>query len=227
MTGEHCKVLSPHHSPKVLRKKMHLVNLSPSPVPVKLPPLLCSSEEKVMFKTKNRVNCNQPKAYPPIKKIDPSSLPRHCVPIQFEIVDNICTKPKKSGGLSKLLPKYQMQQTERTSTTLLPPTSSIDHSTEFLRRKDLQKKPLHSIKKDMASSRALRLDTMVLAKGVTLLDSKEAEYTPLKHPSPVQSIKLKPVRSDVTVPWISADQFTAGPPPKVIPLSPRADYKFQ
>ncbi|GLD68244.1 uncharacterized protein AKAME5_001955500 [Lates japonicus] len=146
-----------------------------------------------------------PKDHQAIPRLDPSSLPQHCIIPEYEIVDNNCEKsiPKKPSGLSKLEPKYNKQQ-KRTVTAPTPLTSSKDQLAKFQRR--------------MEFSGSLKLDTMVLAKGVSLHDPQGDESNPLKLIPPSQSTKLRPIRSDVTVPLFSVDQLITGRPPQVTPL---------
>ncbi|XP_050931016.1 uncharacterized protein C2orf81 homolog isoform X2 [Lates calcarifer] len=216
VSDKHCKVLSPCPPPKIDRKKGQQFNLPPKPVLGKsLPVLSCSAEKKdVKVKGKNRVYSvhnhitgplYQPKDHQAIPRLDPSSLPQHCIIPEYEIVDNNCEKsiPKKPSGLSKLEPKYNKQQ-KRTVTAPTPLTNSKDQLAKFQRR--------------MEFSGSLKLDTMVLAKGVSLQDPQGDESNPLKHIPPSQSTKLRPIRSDITVPLFSVDQLITGRPPQVTPL---------
>lgn len=163
----------------------------------------------------------QPKGYQLIPKIDPSSLPRRSVFPHYEIVDdsNNCTKSEKPSGQFKLELKYKKQQAEPARTSMKPLTGSKDQPTQFQRRNEADvflKKLVPSRHRSMPSG-SLRLDTMVLTKGVTLLDAEATEINSLRFSSPSQSTKLRPIRGIAAVPLFSVDRITSGSPPQVIP----------
>uniref|UniRef100_A0A8C4IUR6 Uncharacterized protein n=1 Tax=Dicentrarchus labrax TaxID=13489 RepID=A0A8C4IUR6_DICLA len=198
------KLLSPRPSLNIDLEKKQQIILPPKPVPRKsLPPLSCSAEKQdVEGKNKtpsvsNRTtgSLHQHKDYQRIPRLDPSSLPRHFIFPQYEILDNNCAKPnsKKPSGQSKLEPRYNKKQTEWTVTSLKPLTR-------------------------MVSSGPLRLETMELAKGVSLLEPQAVDINSFKFKLPAPSTKLRLIQSDAAVPLFSVEQVTTGPPPQVTPL---------
>ncbi|KAI3372482.1 hypothetical protein L3Q82_022968 [Scortum barcoo] len=228
--NKHYKALSPRSPLKVDRKKKQQVELTPKLVPDKLLPPLSRSAERKKIEGKNSTHpinnhmtgsSHQHKDYQSIPKLDPSSLPRHCIFPQYEIVNNN-TKPKskKTSGLSKLEPIYSKQQTERTVTSLKPLTSSKDPPAKFERKNEadvsLKKLSPTGLGKKAMVSGPLRLDTM--AKGVSLLDPQKVDINSLKFNRAAQFTKLKLIQSDAAVPLFSVDQVTTGPPPQVTPL---------
>ncbi|KAE8292304.1 putative protein C2orf81-like protein [Larimichthys crocea] len=190
-----------------------------------LKPVTSSKDQPEDFRRRNEADLRLKKLspsihpkYQSIPKLDPSCLPRHCIPIQYEILDND-TKPrhKKPSGLSKLEPSYSKQQTEKTVTSLKPVTSSKDPPEDFRRRNEadlgLKKmSPFRHPKEEMMYSGPLRLDTMKLAKGVSLLEPQAVDINP-----PGQSNNLKPIRSKPSVPLYSVEELTSGPSPRVRP----------
>lgn len=229
VSEKHHKVLNPQARPKTDQKKKQGANLSPKPVQGKFLPALACSDGKKDMEVHNRSRVynqktgpvNQRKDYQPIPRLDPSCLPQHCMIPHYEIVDSDYTKPnsRKPSGLSKLEPKYNRQQTDRTA-TILSPLSSREQLAMFQRRNkaDVFLKKVSPLQEGMEFSGPLRLDTMVLAKGVSLQDPQTVESNPLKSMHPSTSTKLRPIRSDAAVPLFSVDQITPGRSSHVTPL---------
>ena len=181
VNNKQCKVLIPRPPPKIDVKKKQQLNFPPKPVPGKLPPILsCSALKKdVEVEDKIGVYClynnmsgpsYQSKEYLSIPILDSSSLPRHGIFPQYKIVDSDQRKPnpKKPSRLSKLEPKYNKPKTDWTITTVMPLTSSKDKPAKFQRRNKAD--VFRRRQEGMEFSGSLKLDTMVLAKGVTLRD---------------------------------------------------------
>uniref|UniRef100_A0A3P8TQY4 Uncharacterized protein n=1 Tax=Amphiprion percula TaxID=161767 RepID=A0A3P8TQY4_AMPPE len=228
---KHYKVVDPCTPPKTDQKKRQQVNSPPKHFQGKLlPPLSCSTEKRdVEVQGKNMRRSvrlpHQQKSWQHIPKLDKLSLPRHCLFPQYEIVDNNDTKSNlmKSIERSRLEPRFNKQQIDRTLPSLKPLTSSKDQPKMFQGQSEdnvLLKKlsPSRHRKEQMKLSGPLRLDTMVLAKGVSLLDPQSVELNPLKCNNPTHSINLRPIQSSVAVPLYSVDQVTSGPLPQVTPL---------
>ncbi|KAK5932659.1 hypothetical protein CgunFtcFv8_004343 [Champsocephalus gunnari] len=185
------KVLSPRPPPKMDLKKKQQVHLTPKPVAGKLlPPLPYSAGKKE------------------------SGLPRHCIFPQYEIIDDNHKKPnsKKTSGLSKHEPRYVKQRSEQLNRSKDQPAKGRNEADVWLKKLPPQGK------ERMVSSGPLRLDTMVLVKGVSLVDPQAVEISPLRCNPPTLSTKLRPIQSVAAVPMFSVDQFTTGQPPRVIPL---------
>jgi len=221
VSSECHEALSPRPPPKIERKKKQWVHLPPVPSKL-LPRLSCSAEKRdVDVEGHNSIHSlhnhttgssYHRKTDRPTQKLDPSCLPRHCVFPQYEIVDDDDTKPnsKKPSGLSTREPRHSEQRTDCTVTSLTQrPSSGVWLKTLS---------PSRQRKDRMLSSGSLRLDTMVFAKGVSLLDSQEVGINTHKCNPPTKSTKPRPTRSDVAEPMLSVDQVTTDPPPQVTPL---------
>uniref|UniRef100_A0A3Q1EC06 Uncharacterized protein n=1 Tax=Acanthochromis polyacanthus TaxID=80966 RepID=A0A3Q1EC06_9TELE len=229
VTNKHYKVVDHCTPPKTDQKKKQQVNSPPKHLQAK-PPLSCSTEKwDVEVQGKNMSHSvrspHQQKSWQHIPKLDKLSLPRHWLFPQYEIVDSNDTKSNliKSTGRSRLEPRFNKQQIDRTFPSLKPLTSSKDQPKMFQGQSEddvLLKKlsPSRHRKEQMELSGPLRLDTMVLAKGVSLLDPQSVELNPLKCNNPTHSINLRPIQSSVAVPLYSVDQVTSGPLPQVTPL---------
>ncbi|XP_053181532.1 uncharacterized protein C2orf81 homolog [Scomber japonicus] len=227
------RVLSPRSPPQINQKKKQQDHLLPRLVASKFLPSLSSPSEKKDTEEeggrRSQSTYNQTtgslhryKDCQFIPKLDHSCLPRHCIIPQYEILDNNNTKlnSKKPHGLSKLEPRYDKQQTKWTVTSSKPLTGYEGQPAKSRNEADglLRKSFPSRHRREMMMSSGLRLDTMDLAKGVSLLDPRAAEINPLKFKPRAPSTKLRPIRSDGSLPLFSVDQFTTGPPPQVTPL---------
>lgn len=197
---------------------------------VKKPPLFGSSEKKnveveveVEDEDKDSVAskttlAHRRKDLHPIPKLDPKRLPRHCISPEYEIVDNDFSKrsPRKSCVLPRLEPKLTKQKSNRAE--ISSKTISKEPPERFQKKNDDK---IHLPKQDKERYKLfgpLRLDTMILAKGVSLLDSQAAQSIPPKMSYPSQATNLKPISSDVAVPIYSVDQVAAASTPRVTPI---------
>lgn len=227
---KHYKVLSPRPSPQVDPKKNQRINLPPKPIRNKsLPTLSCSAGRKeVEEEGKNRRHSvltgssYQHKDSKVMPKLDPSCLPRHHIIPSYEILEISYTKPnsKKPVKLPKLEQRYNRQQIELAATSQKPLSTLKDQPRKVQVKTEevvWLKKPSPR-KEGMVSSGPLRLETMQLARGVSLVDPQAVDMNSFRFNPPALSTKLKPIRSDATVPLFSFEQVTAGPPPKVTPL---------
>ncbi|KAM8760349.1 uncharacterized protein C2orf81 homolog isoform 1-T3 [Acanthopagrus schlegelii] len=227
---KHYEVLSPRPSPQVDPKKKQRINLPPKPVRNKsLPTLSCSAERKeVEEEGKNRRHSvltrssYQHKDSNVMPKLDPSCLPRHHIIPSYEILEISYTKPnsKKLVRLPKLEQRYNRQHSELAATSQKPLSTLKDQPCKVQGKTEEAvwlKRPSPR-KEGTAPSGPLRLDTMQLAKGVSLVDPQTVDMNSFRFNSPALSTKLKPIRSDAAVPLLSSKQVTAGPPPKVTPV---------
>ncbi|XP_053276906.1 uncharacterized protein C2orf81 homolog [Pleuronectes platessa] len=146
VNNKQCKVLIPRPPPKIDVKKRQQFNFPPKPVADKLPPIRsCSVLKKdVEVEDKRGIYCvynnmagpsHQFKKYQSIPRLDSSSLPRHAIFPQYEIINSDQSNPKKPSRLSKLEPKYK-QKSEWTITTVMPLTSSKNKPAKFHRRNE-------------------------------------------------------------------------------------------
>ncbi|XP_037339366.2 uncharacterized protein C2orf81 homolog [Pungitius pungitius] len=224
------QVLSPFPPPKMNQKKKQRVNLPPilkTPPSKSLPSPSCSAEKKdvdVDFYNYPTGSLYQLKRNQPIQKLDYSCLPRPCICPQYEIVDEKLTKPdSRIAREHSTLKQGYNKRKEWTVTSPKQLSSSTNQLTKFQKGNQADiwqdRFPRTGRRKDcMVSSGSLRLDTMVLAKGVSLLDSQAVERNPLISNSSAEPTKLMPIRSDIPMPRFSVDQVTSGPPPQVTPL---------
>ncbi|KAM8885470.1 uncharacterized protein C2orf81 homolog isoform 1-T2 [Spinachia spinachia] len=222
------EVLSPLPLTKMNPKKKQRIHLPPipNPLPGKVLPSCSAEKNNVDLYKHTTGSLYQLKSNQPIEKLDYSCLPRQSIVPQYEIVDEKLTKPdsKRRRGLSTLKPGYN-KQTEWTVASLKQLTRSANQLSTFQKGNDADiwqnKFPPSAHRKDcMVSSGSLRLNTMVLAKGVSLLDSQAVEMNPLNCNS-TEPTKLRPIQSNVAKPLFSVNQVTSGPPPQVTPLCVR------
>jgi len=214
-------MLSPRPPPKTIRQRKQQVTIPPKIVPSKLlPSLSCSTAKQnvaVEGKTMEQKTASrhQHKGCKPIPKLDPLSLPRHWIVSQYEIMDNNTKpNPKKFSGQIRFEPKSNQQQ------KTLKPLTSCKEQTEYFQssREDDVIQSKHGKERTVLSG-PLRLDTMVLAKGVSALGPQAVEMNTQKCNHPSQSAKLKAIQRNPPVPPYPVDQVTTSPSAQVMILS--------
>lgn len=237
LAAESYTVFTSHPPAKITRSKIQPLNLLPKPVQSKLlPPLSCSVEKwDVGVHGKNRTHSvsghmtgsfYRQKDRKAIPKLDPSCLPRHSIFPQYEIVENNSPRPfsKTLSTLSKLEPRTNKQQSERTEVSLKPLSSSKEKSAKVQGRNgaDIWLKKIsssaHRSNGSVSSKTPFRLDKMELAEGVSILNSQTTDINSFKLNSPARLTKLQPMQHDAALPLFSVDQVTTGRSPQVTPL---------
>ncbi|XP_034025959.1 uncharacterized protein C2orf81 homolog [Thalassophryne amazonica] len=219
------------------QKKSTRAHLAQKTVPSELASSLSSSAEKKSLKAGDeksprpdlvnlRKEAFQHKDYQPLRKLNLSSLPKHCIYPQYEILDAKDSKhfPKRSNGLSQSGQRWKRQQTQSTL-KLLKPSSSFEDQPALIHRRTEADVFLN--KSFPSTSRAeacitysgpLRVETVDLIQGITLVDSQSVENTPLKLRPSTHLAKLKPIQSRVAAPLLSVDHITKCTSPRVTPL---------
>nr|XP_057926599.1 uncharacterized protein C2orf81 homolog [Doryrhamphus excisus]XP_057926600.1 uncharacterized protein C2orf81 homolog [Doryrhamphus excisus]XP_057926601.1 uncharacterized protein C2orf81 homolog [Doryrhamphus excisus]XP_057926602.1 uncharacterized protein C2orf81 homolog [Doryrhamphus excisus] len=219
-----CKEPRPLPKQTINSKKKINASWSPKLAPrTVLPPMSCSAE-KMETKSENKLpsvskhtarSSHQQKESKSIRKPDHTSLPNYWITPQYEILNN-STKAGKKRGLPKPPPVHNKLQTNTNGTLWNPANRSQPARPED--KIDVQQKRLSTIKDEETIARALRLDTMHLEKGVSVMDHHKTEVGPEHFKSQAQSAKLCPIQSDAVTSLFSVDQLTAGHPPQVTPL---------
>ncbi|KAM3611690.1 uncharacterized protein V6R79_022641 [Siganus canaliculatus] len=226
-----CRILSSSSSLQFSGNKTQHINLLSKPIPKKsLPTLPCLAEKKVVeVAGKNQTpsvtmhtsgSLYQRKDYQLIPKIKPSQLPQHSIFPQYEILDENPTKTnsKKTPKLPKLGQRHNMHDVKSPPSSLNSPSHSKRKGEMFKRRNLADTESQTHRKEAMVSSGHLRLDTMELAEGVSLLEPQTAEMNNQILSPPVLTSNLRLIQSGPAVPLLSVAEVTAGPLPQVIPL---------
>ncbi|XP_061673553.1 uncharacterized protein C2orf81 homolog isoform X1 [Syngnathoides biaculeatus] len=186
-----------------------------------LPPVSCSAE-KIETKGENKLpsvsklvitSSQQLKETQTIRKLEQSSLPRHWITPQYEIDKSTKSSMKSSSRQSKLAQGPRSQQTATLGTSWNPPNTD-------------QPERLSPIKDERMMARALRMDTIDLAKGVSLTDPQRIQIGPLQFRSQAQSANLKPINSESVNSPFPVNQMTTGRPPRVTQLLPSDKFKY-
>ncbi|XP_077571744.1 uncharacterized protein C2orf81 homolog [Stigmatopora nigra] len=146
-----------------------------------------------------------PKVPKPIPKIKKSSLPRHLITPQYEI--DKCTKSGiQTSGQPKLKPLLSKQQSA---------TSQFDQP---------ERSQLSPIKDEKMMSRALRMDTINLAKGVFLADPWSTQMSPQQFKTQAQFARLRPINNESIKSAVK--ELTTEHPPQVTQLLPSDKFKY-
>ncbi|XP_061762247.1 uncharacterized protein C2orf81 homolog [Nerophis ophidion] len=141
-----------------------------------------------------------------VRKPEHNPMANYWITPQYEIVNKRRKTVKKSD-----LPEQQQSDIMETSWN----SARSAEPAKPASRTGVQRGKLSPIKDDIIT-RALRLDTMHLAKGVSLIDHQRTTAGPVAFTSQAQSAKLRPIQTDAVKSQFSVDQLTAGPPPQVI-----------
>nr|XP_049618456.1 uncharacterized protein C2orf81 homolog [Syngnathus scovelli] len=208
-SDEMCQEPSPCPKPKTSTKKKQKARSTVSCAAEKIETI---GDNKVPSGSKHTTTASQPsKANQTISKLKHSSLPRHWITPHYEI--DKCTKSsiKKSGEHSKPVPSSQ--QTGLVGTLRNPVTRD-------------QSERLSSVKDEKMMARALRMDTINLAKGVSLMEPHKSKTGPLPLKSQAHAAKLRPINSESVETNFPVDQLTTKRPPQVTQLSPSDKFKF-
>lgn len=225
----HFKVLRP---PLPLKPKKQKINLTSRPLPGQLLPPITASAERDDIKVKGESKAllapnktgslHRPKNHCPIPKLDPSCLPQHCILPQHVVLENIKpTKSQKPSGKqsqSAKLEPVRKRQTEWTTASSGPLGTFLTRDESDLSQSKFSSSTFERSRERMTSSGPLRLDEMVLAEGVSLLDPPRDGKSCLQWKPPGVCMNLNPIQSEAVVPLYSVEQVVAGPP-QVIPLS--------
>ncbi|XP_077378872.1 uncharacterized protein C2orf81 homolog [Festucalex cinctus] len=210
-----CKEPSPCPKQKTSTKKKQKASLPPKfTESTVLPPVSCAAEN-ISGSKHITTSSQQPKEKQTIPKL--ASLPRHWITPQYEI--DKCTKSsvKKSGGQPKPAPVSSNLLTGMMGTSWSP--ANRDHHSDRL----------SPIKDENMMARALRMDTIDLAKGVSLRDPQRTQIGPVpfkSQPHSANGAKLRPINSESVKSTFPVDQLTTKRSPKVTQLLPSDKFKF-
>ncbi|XP_057688523.1 uncharacterized protein C2orf81 homolog [Corythoichthys intestinalis] len=195
---------SPSPKPNISTKKKQKASL-----PAKLPrSTVLQHEEKT--KTSDNRSTQPPKDTKTILKVNQSSLPQRLITPQYEIDKHTKSSIKPSSGQPKLRPLPSKQQIATTGACWKPD----------------QPERLSPIKDERMMARALRMDTISLAKGVCLKDPWRTQMGPHQFKSQAQFAKLRPINSESVKPEFPVDELTTGCPPQVTQILPLDKFKF-
>ncbi|XP_061135359.1 uncharacterized protein C2orf81 homolog [Syngnathus typhle] len=207
VNDEMCQEPSPCPKPKTSTKKKQKARSTVSCAAEKTE---TNGDNKVPSGSKH--TASQPlKAKQTISKLNHSSLPRHWITPHYEI--DKCTKSstKKSGEHSKPVPSSQ--QTGLVGTSRNPVSRD-------------QSERLSSVKDEKMMARALRMDTINLAKGVSLVEPHKTKIKQLPLKSQAHTARLRPINSESVETNFPVDELTTKRPPQVTQLLPSDKFKF-